>query len=95
MFKIPPAPFSRGSKTISAYASDVRGRDTVCKTVDLPLEKGAGGILQTNDHVPRPKCYPNYGSSALFVKMAVKNDPVVVNRQQWNLLLAQVYSVFT
>jgi len=38
----------KGSKTVSAYASGVCGRNTVCKTTELPLEKGAGGIFRTD-----------------------------------------------
>ncbi len=48
--KIPPAPFSRGSKTISAHATpDIYGQYTVCKAAIPPLEKGAGGILSNTE----------------------------------------------
>ncbi len=45
LFKIPPAPFSRGSMNVSLYTAGAFGQDMAYKTTVLPLEKGAGGIF--------------------------------------------------
>ncbi len=40
LLKIPPAPFTRGSKTVFLRASDVFGQNIAYETDVLPLEKG-------------------------------------------------------
>jgi len=45
LFKIPPAPFSRGSMNVSLHVSDALGQDMAYENTVLPLEKGAGGIF--------------------------------------------------
>jgi len=55
-WKIPPAPFQGGEQQFRMPYSDRKHQQRGKDTVILPLEKGAGGIFNINNHVLQLLC---------------------------------------